>query len=121
MPARKKRRGVAQRRKHPTTFVLPAPAAISTAPIDPARLLTRAELCALLNVTYSAVWQWMRDGLFPLPVNFGKGDSHRNAARWVYSEVYDAIMKGRRRVPKGGRVPEGSATAVQGRDDKAAS
>jgi predicted DNA-binding transcriptional regulator AlpA len=111
MRTRKKRRDVAQRRKHPTRFVLPAPAAVNTAPIDPARLLTRAELCALLNVSYSSVWLWMKSGTFPLPVNLGKGDSHRNACRWVYREVFDAVMKGPRRVPKGGRVPIG-ATAV---------
>jgi predicted DNA-binding transcriptional regulator AlpA len=56
---------------------------------DGACFLTRAEVLEVVGVTYPALWQWMRDGKFPLAREIGN-----RRIGWLSSEVA-AWMKSR--------------------------
>src|SRR5215471_2139685 len=45
------------------------------------RLLSKAEVLAVVNVTYPALWKWMRDGKFPRARIVG------NKSMWLSTEV----------------------------------
>jgi len=45
------------------------------------RLLSKAEVLAAVNVTYPALWKWMRDGKFPRSRLVG------NKSMWLSTEV----------------------------------
>ena len=45
------------------------------------RLLSKAEVPAAVNVTYPALWKWMRDGKFPRARMVG------NKSMWLSTEV----------------------------------
>jgi len=47
----------------------------------PERLLDKAEVCHIANVTFPTVWQWMRDGKFPRSRVVG------GKSMWLSSEV----------------------------------
>jgi excisionase family DNA binding protein len=46
------------------------------------RLLTQAEVCALLGISRFAVYEWVRDGKMPAPVVLGT-----RTQRWPEEEI----------------------------------
>lgn len=59
MPSSSVPRTRARRRQRNITPALPANAPLGL------RLLDKAEVCRIANVTFPTIWQWMRDGEFP--------------------------------------------------------
>ena len=57
---------VRRKPKSKTKSLLPVPADV---PGVPPRFLTRKEVLALIGVSYSTLWEWIRNGEFPLPAN----------------------------------------------------
>jgi len=49
------------------------------------RLLSRAEVLAVVNVSYPALWKWMRDGRFPRARIVGASGSTKRM--WLSTEV----------------------------------
>jgi predicted DNA-binding transcriptional regulator AlpA len=64
------------------------------------RLLNRAEVEDLVGVTYMSIWNWMRDGKFPLGRSIG-GTGPKAHVAWLADEVEDWIRSRPRRIPKG--------------------
>ena len=57
----------------------------SAAPAPPpVRLLDKAEVLAIANVSYPTLWTWMRDGKFPRSRATGGSNSK---SMWVSSEI----------------------------------
>ena len=52
------------------------------------RLLTKAEVLALLGVTYTTVFTWMREGRFPLSIELGPSGGRSTKIAWLADEVY---------------------------------
>jgi predicted DNA-binding transcriptional regulator AlpA len=88
--AKKKRAGTAA----------PKLVAANTRAMPAVRLLSKAEVCAIANVTFPTLWKWMRDGTFPhARVTGGK-------SAWLSSEV-DTWLNGlEKRALKGDDTPE---------------
>jgi predicted DNA-binding transcriptional regulator AlpA len=63
------------------------------------KLLTRAEVCDLVGVTYVALWTWIKRGHFPAGRSIGEGPSSHIA--WLRSEVEEWILNRPKRYPKG--------------------
>lgn len=53
---------------------------------DPNRLLRMEEVCALTGAESSTVYDWVSEGILPRPVK-----PTPKSARWVYSEIMQAI------------------------------
>ena len=71
---------------------------------SPRRLLTRAELCELLGVSYVAIWTWVRDGRFPAGISITDGIKGKGTVRWDADEVEAWIAARPRRIPKGSKA-----------------
>jgi predicted DNA-binding transcriptional regulator AlpA len=71
----------------PESETLPAPERLSAAHQSqgPPRLLDKAQVCAIANVTYPTIWAWMRAGTFPRSRVVG------GKSMWLSTEV-DAWM-----------------------------
>jgi predicted DNA-binding transcriptional regulator AlpA len=67
----------------PQSDTRPAPEQIRTGyrSQGPPRLLDKAEICAIANVTFPTVWAWMRAGTFP------RGRIVGGKSMWLSSEV----------------------------------
>jgi predicted DNA-binding transcriptional regulator AlpA len=61
------------------------------------RLLTKAEVLALLGVTYTTVFTWMREGQFPLSIELGPSGGRSTKIAWLADEVYAWIAARPRR------------------------
>ena len=61
------------------------------------RLLTKAEVLALLGVTYTTVFTWMREGQFPLSIELGPSGGRSTKIAWLADEVYAWIASRPRR------------------------
>ena len=61
------------------------------------RLLTKAEVLALLGVTYTTVFTWMREGRFPLSIELGPSGGRSTKIAWLADEVYAWIASRPRR------------------------
>ena len=61
------------------------------------RLLTKAEVLALLGVTYTTVFTWMREGQFPLSIELGPPGGRSTKIAWLADEVYAWIASRPRR------------------------
>ncbi len=76
----------------------------SPTPSNP-KLVFRKEVLARVRVSYPALWTWMRDGKFPLPVELvGSGQSDHVA--WIEAEIDEWFATRPRRVPKGAKLAE---------------
>ena len=64
------------------------------------QLVHRAELLAVLGVSYVTLWTWVRQGKFPAPIE--TGDSHQRARlAWYRDEVETWLAeRPRRHVPQ---------------------
>ena len=51
------------------------------------RLLSKAEVLAVVNVSYPALWQWMRDGRFPRSRLVG------NKSMWLSTDIAAWLTK----------------------------
>jgi predicted DNA-binding transcriptional regulator AlpA len=51
----------------------------------PPRLIYKPQVLDLTGVSFPALWEWMRQGKFPVPREVG------NKVAWLESEVYDWI------------------------------
>jgi prophage regulatory protein len=49
---------------------------------DDERLLSRAEVCRIVNLSFPTIWKLMRKGAFPRPLKIAK-----NRVAWLRSEV----------------------------------
>ena len=69
------------------------------APIVPGqRLLFKPQVLQLLGLrSYSTLWQWMRDGAFPLPLELGPRHGRSSAIAWDANEVLGWIANRPRR------------------------
>jgi prophage regulatory protein len=63
------------------------------------RVLTQAELCAKLGVSYPSIWRWMQTQGFPRPVELSPGMKGR--VGWIEHEVDAWIYSRPRRILKG--------------------
>ena len=62
-------------------------------------LLSKPQMLALLgDPAYSTIWGWMKDGLFPLPIELGPANSRSTMIAWYADEVHDWIAARPRRV-----------------------
>ena len=66
-------------------FAPPVASPVAADPLQPARLIDRAQLLRLIPVAYPTIWKWMCDGNFPRAVNCGG----KNA--WLESDVLNWI------------------------------
>lgn len=74
-------------------------------PSEPGRLLSRAEVLAIVGVTYPTLWWWVKEGHFPAPRVLGfKGTKGRIG--WVEFEVQSWIVALPKRFPKGTKLTE---------------
>jgi predicted DNA-binding transcriptional regulator AlpA len=64
------------------------PKAEASAPAPAVRLLDKAEVCAIANVTFPTLWAWMRRGKFPRARTVAGTNSK---SFWLSTEV-DAWM-----------------------------
>lgn len=55
------------------------------------KFMTKAEVLEAVGVAYPTLWTWMRDGKFPLSVEFGGG------VRWYADEVEEWVENRPRR------------------------
>jgi predicted DNA-binding transcriptional regulator AlpA len=68
-------------RTKPASKTVKAKTRPETSPPPVLRLLDKAEVCAIANVTYPTLWAWMRHGRFPRSRICG------GKSMWVSSEV----------------------------------
>ena len=61
------------------------------------RLLSKAEVLALLGVSYTTVFTWMREGQFPLSIQLGPPDGRSIKIAWIADEVYAWVASRPRR------------------------
>ena len=68
-------------------------------PIRPGqRLLFKPQVINLLGgIAYSTLWSWMRQGLFPLPIELGPPGKRTTTIAWYADEVHDWITNRPRR------------------------
>ena len=52
-----------------------------------ARMLTREEVCELIQVEFPTIWRWVREGLFPPPVKMKRCLGRGGTARWRDEDV----------------------------------
>jgi predicted DNA-binding transcriptional regulator AlpA len=61
-------------------------------------LMFKAQVLALLgDPSYSTVWEWMRAGLFPLPIELGPRGGRSSTIAWYADEIHDWIANRPRR------------------------
>jgi predicted DNA-binding transcriptional regulator AlpA len=63
----------------------------------PPALLTKRDVLALIGVSYSTLFAWMRSGRFPLPLVLGPPGSRSSKIAWSTAEVRDWIANRPRR------------------------
>ena len=51
------------------------------------KFLSRKQVCAVVGVTYPALWGWIKAGHFPPGLKLGIGQGNRNKIVWLESEV----------------------------------
>jgi predicted DNA-binding transcriptional regulator AlpA len=69
------------------------------APIKPgARLLFKPQVLELLGgLAYSTLWEWMKDGAFPLPLELGPSGGRSSTIAWDANEVFGWLANRPRR------------------------
>ena len=78
----------------------PPPSVITNdAPAD-IRLLHKPQLLELVGVSYSSIFNWMRQGRFPLPRVIGPPGGRSSRVAWVASEVQAWLASRPQRVMK---------------------
>lgn len=61
-------------------------------------LMFKAQVLALLGgPSYSTVWEWMRAGLFPLPIELGPTGGRSSTIAWYADEIHDWVANRPRR------------------------
>lgn len=55
---------------------------------DEDELLKIGDIKEKINVSYSTLYRWIEEGLFPKPLVFGKGQKNATT-RWVKKEIED--------------------------------
>ena len=67
--------------------------------------LLKWQVLELVPVSYATLWDWMRRGLFPLPIELGPPGGRTTKIVWKASEVRAWLESSlRRRRGRGGRV-----------------
>jgi predicted DNA-binding transcriptional regulator AlpA len=96
-----KRKTPARAKQAPREIELALPSVVidNGAPAD-IKLIFKPELLALLHVSYSSIFGWMRAGKFPLPRVIGPGSGRTSRIAWVASEVQAWLASRAQRVPK---------------------
>jgi predicted DNA-binding transcriptional regulator AlpA len=58
-------------------------------PVQPPvrELMLKAQVLARVRVGYSCLWEWMRDGIFPLPIELGRPNGRTTRIAWFADEV----------------------------------
>jgi predicted DNA-binding transcriptional regulator AlpA len=65
---------------------------------DQRSLMFKAQVLALLgNPAPSTVWEWMRAGKFPLPIELGPSGGRSSSIAWFADEIHDWIANRPRR------------------------
>ena len=59
-------------------------------------LLSKAQVIALVGVSYTKIWEWMREGLFPCSVELGP-PGQRTTIAWHSREIHEWIEQRPRR------------------------
>jgi predicted DNA-binding transcriptional regulator AlpA len=65
----------------------PAPSTITNDAPAEIRLLSKPQLLALVGVSYSSIFNWMRAGTFPAPRVLGPSGGRSSRIAWYASEV----------------------------------
>lgn len=76
-------------------------------------LLTRYEMLELVRLSYTAVWEKMRDKEFPLPLELSKRTGIRSKIMWRTDEVMAWLAARPRRLPKGMRAQSEAAELAE--------
>jgi predicted DNA-binding transcriptional regulator AlpA len=84
----------------------PVPPAVPVEVSGPLKLLSKAEVLAILGVSTVTLWDWVRKGHFPPGRVLGTGGGHRSRLVWVKTEVEAAVLNSPRRLPKGSKAVE---------------
>jgi predicted DNA-binding transcriptional regulator AlpA len=66
------------------------------------RLMSRAAVLALIDVSYPRLWTWVRDKHFPAPISLGP-NGQRGHIMWIAEEVEAWVAARARRYPKGSK------------------
>ena len=62
------------------------------------RLISKPQVLQLIgNPAYSTVWEWMRAGTFPLPIELGPPGGRSSMIAWYADEIHDWIANRPRR------------------------
>jgi predicted DNA-binding transcriptional regulator AlpA len=61
------------------------------------QLLFKPQVLELLDTAYVTLWGWMKDGLFPLPIELGPEDGRSTKVAWFADEVYAWLAERPRR------------------------
>jgi predicted DNA-binding transcriptional regulator AlpA len=85
--------------KAKTTTAAPASKRQRHAPVvHGQKLLFKPQVLALLGLgSYSTLWQWMKDGWFPLPLELGPPNGRSSTIAWDANEVLGWIANRPRR------------------------
>ena len=83
--------------KSKTKSLLPVP---RDAPGLPPRFLTRKQVLALIGVSYSTLWGWIRNGEFPPARELNASDTGRSKIAWLEHEVHHWMATRPQRLPK---------------------
>ncbi|HXB77784.1 MAG TPA: AlpA family phage regulatory protein [Bradyrhizobium sp.] len=76
-----------------------APERTRDAPIKPGQpLMFKPQVLELLGgLAYSTLWEWMRAGMFPLPLELGPRGGRSSTIAWHADEIHDWIANRPRR------------------------
>lgn len=72
-------------------------------PAPEERMIKVSQIAAWFGVSEAAIYKWVKDEQFPLPVNLGRKDDPFATKRWYYNEVRD-WLHGRPRGTSGKNV-----------------
>jgi predicted DNA-binding transcriptional regulator AlpA len=62
------------------------------------RLISKPQVLQLIgDPAYSTVWEWMRAGTFPLPIELGPPGGRSSMIAWYADEIHDWIANRPRR------------------------
>jgi predicted DNA-binding transcriptional regulator AlpA len=62
------------------------------------QLISKPQVLQLIgNPAYSTVWEWMRAGRFPLPIELGPPGGRSSMIAWYADEIHDWIANRPRR------------------------
>jgi predicted DNA-binding transcriptional regulator AlpA len=74
---------------------------IKPLPKTPVRFYSKQDVLAIVGISASTLWEWIKRGEFPAARVLGQHGGHSTTVRWLASEVDEWCVNRPRRFPKG--------------------